>query len=42
MILEGGFITETIFSGFVLKVVNNVWDLSWETIKRQIIKEYLN
>lgn len=42
MILEGGFITETIFSGFVLKVVNNVWDLSWETIKSQIIKEYLN
>lgn len=34
MVLESEFIAETIFGGFVSKVVNNVWDVSWETIKK--------
>ena len=33
MVLEGEFIAETIFGGFVSKVVNNIWDVSWEAIK---------
>lgn len=34
MVLESEFIEQTIFGGFVSKVVNNVWDISWEAIKK--------
>lgn len=34
MVLEGEFIAETIIGGFVSKVVNNVWDVSWKEIKK--------
>lgn len=34
MVLESEFIAQTIFGGFISKVVNNVWDISWETIKK--------
>lgn len=34
MVVEGEFIAETIFGGFVSKVVNNVWDVSWIEIKK--------
>ena len=36
MVLESEFISETIFGGFVSKAVNNVWDVSWEVIKKAV------